>query len=260
MRFLFRKVLIFCCLAIWPAIAEAACEKTVGWAWNEYKPYSYRSANGEVVGLDADLTRAILEQVGCQYAVQEIPAKRALKMLETGEIDLVAAASVTPEREAYGYFSAPYRSERIVMFIRRDDTTAAAIKGLHDALSAHLRVAAGNGGSYGKEYDTLRGELKAADLLTLNASLEQRLQLLAGHRVDIVVEDEVAGASTARDLGLAANLQVVGAPLSDQPVRLLLSRKSVSPALVSSIDQAIKTLQATPTYAAILARHSTLNQ
>jgi polar amino acid transport system substrate-binding protein len=260
MRFLFRHLVLVFCLTSWPIFAQAACEKTINFAWNDYKPYSYRASSGAVTGLDVDLTRLILRQVGCQYAIQEIPAKRALKMLETGDIDLVAAASVTPEREAYGYFSAPYRSERIVMFVRRDDPVATAILTLDDALKAHLRVAAGNGATYGKNYDTLRDKFLAGDLLTLNASLEQRLQLLAGHRVDIVVEDEVAGASTAHDLGLAARLQVVGTPLSDEPVRLLLSRKSITPTLVTSIDQAIKTLQKTPAYAAILARHNTLDQ
>jgi polar amino acid transport system substrate-binding protein len=260
MRFSLRHIACTFCLTCWPIIAQAACEKTINFAWNEYKPYSYRTASGEVVGLDVDLTRLILEQVGCQYAVQEVPAKRALKMLEAGDVDLVAAASVTPERQSYGYFSAPYRSERIVMFVRRDDNVAAAIGDLHDALKAHLRIAAGNGGSYGKDYDSLRNQLSAEGLLSLNASLEQRLQLLAGHRVDIVVEDEVAGASTARDLGLAGSLQVAGTPLSDEPVRLLLSRKSVTPTLVVSIDEAIKTLRATPAYAAILAKHSTLDQ
>lgn len=102
--------------------------------------------------------------------------------------------------------------------------------------------------------------MQAAGLLTLNASLEQRLQLLAGHRVDLVIEDEVAGASTARALGLADRLQVVGPPLNDQPVRLLFSRKSVRPALISAINDTIDRLRSSPAYAAILARYSSLGQ
>ena len=240
--------------------AEAACVKTFNWAWNDYKPYSYRDADGNLAGLDVDLLRAIFAAAGCQYAAQEIPAKRALKMVEAGEIDLVAAASVTPEREAYGYFSAPYRSERIVMFARRDDTVTGGLKTFRDAVAAHLKVAAGNGGSYGPDYDKARDDLLAAGLLTLNANLEQRLALLAGKRVDLVIEDEVAGASTARELGLAGGFQVVGAPLSDEPDRLLLSRKSVSAELVGRLNDAIATVKASPDYAAILAKHSALSQ
>jgi polar amino acid transport system substrate-binding protein len=258
MRVTTRALLIFFMLMTIPAMAQAACEKTLNWAWNDYKPYSYRTTTGELAGLDVDLTQAILRVAGCSYAAQEIPAKRALRMLEAGEIDLVAAASVTREREAYGYFSVPYRLERIVMFARRDDTIAAAIRNFSDAVAQHLRVAAGNGGSYGTDYDTLRDRLQAAGLLTLNASLEQRLELLDRHRVDLVIEDEVAGVGTARALGLVDKLQIIGAPLSNEPVRLLLSRRSVSPTLVALIDDAIQTLQTSPAYAAILAKHSAL--
>lgn len=253
-----RTLFIVSMLMTCPAMAKATCEKTLSWAWNDYKPYSYRTASGDLAGLDIDLTEAILRVAGCPYRTQEIPAKRALRMLDAGEIDLVAAASVTPEREAYGYFSAPYRLERIVMFVRRDDSSAAAIKNFNDAVARHLRIAAGNGGSYGQDYDTHRDQLQAAGLLTLNASLEQRLELLARHRVDLVIEDEVAGVSTARSLGLADKLQVIGAPLSNEPVRLLLSRRSVSTAVVGAIDGAIQNLQASPAYAAILAKHIAL--
>ena len=258
MRFIARALMIVT-LMISPSLAKAACEKTVTWAWNDYRPYSYRAKDGTIAGLDIDLTRAILQVAGCRYVVQEIPAKRALKMLQAGEVDLVAAASVTHEREAYGYFSAPYRNERIVMFARRDNT-AATIKNFSDAVAAHVRIAAGNGGSYGGDYDAARDRLLTDGLLTLTSSLEQRLQLLAGHRVDLVIEDEVAGASTARELGIAGQLQVVGTPLSDEPVRLLFSRQSISPETMATVNDAIKTLQASPTYAAILARHSTLDQ
>jgi len=254
------KAMLIIALTTSQALAGAICDTPIVWGWNDYKPYSYRATTEQLVGLDIDLTRVILQGADCAYETQEIPARRALKMLEAGEIDLVAAASMTPDRENYGYFSVPYRNERIVMFARRDDKAAATIKSFGDVATGHLRVAAGDGGSYGSDYDTSRHQLQAAGLLTLNASLEQRLQLLAGHRVDLVIEDEVAGASTARALGLADRLQVVGPPLNDQPVRLLFSRKSVRPALISAINDTIDRLRSSPAYAAILARYSSLGQ
>jgi len=238
----------------------SACDATLRWAWNSYEPYSYRDEKGDLVGLDVDLTRAILDRAGCAYRADEIPAKRALKMLENGQVDLVAAASVTPERQAYGYFSEPYRNERVVMFVRRDDQAAHSITRFEDVLTAHLRIAAGSSGSYGPAYDAARPQLEIAGLLILNASLDQRLELLARHRVDVVVEDEVAAVSTARNLGLTASLQIVGAPLSQEPVRLLFSRKSVNAEFVARVNRAIADLSASPAYAQILAKHSVLDQ
>lgn len=252
--------LLFIGLTIGAALRAEACDTTLRWAWNAYEPYSYRDGKGDLVGLDVDLTKAILDRAGCAYRADEIPAKRALKMLENGEVDLVAAASVTPERQTYGYFSAPYRQERVVMFVRRDDPATHGIMRFEDVLAAHLHIAAGSSGSYGPAYDAARPQLEAAGLLVLNASLEQRLELLARHRVDVVVEDEVAAASTARNLGLTGSLQVVGTPLSEEPVRLLFSRKSVSAELVAAVNRAIADLAASPAYAQILAKHSILDQ
>lgn len=139
------KAMLIIALTTSQALAGAICDTPIVWGWNDYKPYSYRATTEQLVGLDIDLTRVILQGADCAYETQEIPARRALKMLEAGEIDLVAAASMTPDRENYGYFSVPYRNERIVMFARRDDKAAATIKSFGDVATGHLRVAAGDG-------------------------------------------------------------------------------------------------------------------
>ena len=237
--------------------ARADCRKPLTWAWNQYEPYAYLNNDHILVGLDVELVRAILSEAGCKYKAVEIPAKRALKMVESGEIDLVAAASVTPEREAYGHFSAPYRSEKIVMFARRQ-STASALTMLDQVFARHLRLTAGLGGYYGPDYARLQDQFDKARLLDLNASLEQRLTMLKLGRVDVMLEDEVAGVATARKMGIQDQIEVIGQPLSEEPVHLLLSRKSVAPDIVGAIDAAIAKLQTSPEYAAILRAHTSL--
>lgn len=227
------------------------------WAWNQYEPYTYLNSNRILVGLDVELVRAILAEAKCTYKATEIPAKRALAMVQSGETDMVAAASITPERESYGYFSAPYRSERIVMFARRD-STASALTTLDQVFARRLHLAAGLGGYYGPDYARLQDAFHKARLLELNASLEERMMLLKLGRVDVVVEDEVAGVATARKLSMQDQIQVIGPPLSDEPVHLLLSRKSVAPETVTAIDRAIGSLQTSPRYLAILKAHTNL--
>lgn len=235
----------------------ADCAKPLRWAWNHYEPYTYLNSNRILVGLDVELVRAILAEAKCGYKASEIPAKRALAMVESGETDMMAAASITPEREAYGYFSAPYRNERIVMFARRD-STASALTTLDQVFASHLRLAAGLGGYYGRDYARLQDAFNKARLLELNASLDDRMMLLKLGRADVVLEDEAAGVATARKLSIQDQIKVIGPPLSDEPVHLLLSRKSVSPDIVAAINAAIAKLQTSPEYTRILKAHTDL--
>jgi polar amino acid transport system substrate-binding protein len=237
------------------APASADCPKPLTWAWNSYEPYSYKNSNQILVGLDVELVHEIMKQAKCDYRLSEIPAKRAMKMLEAGEVDLMTAASVTPERQAFGYFTEPYRSERIVMFALRD-SPATGLTGLAQVLARRLRVAAGLGGYYGKDYQALQEQFRHEGLLELNNSLEQRVTMLALGRVDVLIEDEVAGIATARKLRYDDRLQIVGEPLNEAPVSLLLSKISVPKETVAAIDAAIRALQTSPTYQRIMKAHT----
>lgn len=237
------------------APASAECLKPLTWAWNSYEPYSYKNSNQILVGLDVELVQEIMRQAKCAYRVSEIPAKRAMKMLEAGEVDLMAAASVTPDRQAFGYFTAPYRSERIVMFARRD-SSATGLSSLPQVLARRLRIAAGLGGYYGKDYQELQDQFRREGLLELNNSLEQRVTMLALGRVDVLIEDEAAGISTARKLRYDDRLQIVGEPLNEAPVSLLLSKVSVPEETIAAIDAAIRALQTSATYQRIVKAHT----
>jgi hypothetical protein len=52
-------------LTLGAVVRAEACDTTLRWAWNAYEPYSYRDEIGDLVGLDVDLTRAILDLAGC---------------------------------------------------------------------------------------------------------------------------------------------------------------------------------------------------
>lgn len=84
----------------------------------DWQPYQYRNDKQEVTGLDVELMQAIFENMGYQVALTEIPWKRHLNNVESGRTNLAASASKTPEREQYVYFSDPYRTESVVMYIR----------------------------------------------------------------------------------------------------------------------------------------------
>lgn len=72
-------------------------------------PYGYLDANGKVVGFDIDLIREVAKRLGVSAELVEVTAKTRIPMLQSGKIDILAAALThTREREKVIDFSTTY--------------------------------------------------------------------------------------------------------------------------------------------------------
>jgi polar amino acid transport system substrate-binding protein len=232
------------------ASAQAECGQPITWAWNDFPPYAYRAADGSLKGLDVEIVERVLAEAGCTGEAVELPAKRALVELERGKVDLVAAASITPERQEFGYFSTSYRDERVVIFMRAEHLNRPLLTKSEDLFRLQPRLVANLGGFYG---DTLAGYEQAnKGLVERNPSIEDRFRMTAMGRVDGVVEDEIAGADVAKRLGHDHELAAAPIILQEAPVYLLMSKASVTPAQVAAIDEAIERLRAAGTLEQII--------
>lgn len=233
-------------------------DRALKWSWSEWIPYSYLGPDGEPAGFDIMLIKAILDRAGCPYRLVVMPPKRAQLGIKDGSIDVMGAASLTPERFAYSHFSLPYRDESIVLFARADQSSEFADLTLQEALRRHLRVVAGLGGWYGKEYEANQKALQDAGLLALNSKLDSRILMLMNGRADVLIEDQVAGIATARDLGVSKKLAILPKAQNSDPVHLMLSRVSVPPSVVARIDAAIQSLSNSADYQMVIASYTKL--
>ena len=147
----------------------------VGYA-NE-PPYSYRAADGRVTGESAEISRAILAELGARR-IEWIPVEfRALiPALEAGHFDVIAAGMfVTPERSSRIRFSTPTYESRAALLVRRGD---------EDRIASYVH---------------LRGD-STARLAVLDGAYEVDLARAAGLPPDrvLVVPDLVAGVAALR--------------------------------------------------------------
>lgn len=89
-----------------------------------FPPFEYVE-NGEVVGFDIDLVRAIGELKGFEIEVQDISFDSLIAALKTGNLDIVAAGmTITPEREKVVDFSVPYYSANQAVIVKEKDDPA----------------------------------------------------------------------------------------------------------------------------------------
>jgi polar amino acid transport system substrate-binding protein len=75
----------------------------------DFPPFEYKLANQTIIGFDIDLIKKVLTDQGYTVEVQDIGFDSLIPALQTGKIDIIAAAmTITDERKQQVDFSAPY--------------------------------------------------------------------------------------------------------------------------------------------------------
>lgn len=194
----------------------------------DYVPYQYQAQNGDLVGLDVELARQILGKMNCVLELEILPPRRAQRLLAAGDIDMMAAASITEERLEYARFSDPYREETILMFVRRSRFDDLKGYSFRSAIKAGYLVAAGNGGWYGEEYGAISEDAAQTGQLVLTNSTAQRMQMLLRDRIDILVADRMVAGFHARELGGMREITELPHVMNSDPVHFMFSRRIFS--------------------------------
>jgi polar amino acid transport system substrate-binding protein len=224
-------------------------------ALEQWPPYVYSTPKGGTTGLDWDLAHAILKQAGCKLKLlPELPTARRQRLFEQGQLDLMLAASSTPERRRQARFSAVYRYETVGLFTRSSlHAQYQHISSLDMLARDKLALLAPKVGWYGPAYARVQPALSAAGKLSTFISFQQGLRMLEAGRADFIMGDSGALRHEARALGLAiAPLPLV---VLRAPVHLMLNKHTTTEAELERINAAIARLERQGVLAAIRARY-----
>jgi polar amino acid transport system substrate-binding protein len=156
----------------------------------QYRPYEFRDASGEIVGLDIDLARKMFEQgLGVKVVFTDLDLVGVLGSLQTGKADFVISGIVmTQERAKRFDLSIPYSEAGAAVLVRADESR---LKGPDD-LSAKI-IGTQLGSSSQKAAEAFDAQLKAqgkpgyAELKTYERFPTAHQDLLA-KRLDAVVQ------------------------------------------------------------------------
>ncbi len=90
-----------------------------------FAPFEFENENGEMVGVDLDLLKAIAEDQGFEYDLVVAGFSAAVTGLEAGEYDaVIAGMSINPDRQAKYDFSEPYYDSGVGMAVAADSDIA----------------------------------------------------------------------------------------------------------------------------------------
>ena len=124
----------------------------------QYRPYEFRDASGEIVGLDIDLARKMFEEgLGVKVIFTDLDLTGVLGSLLTRKADFVISGiTMTQERAKRFDLSIPYSEAGAAVLVRIDE---ARMKGPED-LSGKL-VGTQLGSSSQKAAEAFEAQLKA---------------------------------------------------------------------------------------------------
>ncbi|TJZ67135.1 substrate-binding periplasmic protein [Chitiniphilus eburneus] len=234
----------FILACVFPTFVWAACSKPLSVAVEDWPPYSQLNTLGKPSGLDIELMEAIFKEAGCTLVFREdIPRQRRHLMHKEGQLDVLFAASPTPERRRFSWFTIAYRSETIGLFARSEEATRfASIRSFDNLLSGRISLLAPNSGWYGDDYARYLPDLKASGQLQHFETFDQGIRMLKARRADLILGDVGAVFYEARYIAKLPVTQLTFVP-NQAPVHLMLSKASVPEADLRTIDAAIRRLE-----------------
>ncbi|NLR76808.1 substrate-binding periplasmic protein [Leeia aquatica] len=249
----FGLVLMMCLSMPW---AWSACRQPLRVALEDWPPYVHVGANGQPVGLEVELLQAVAREAGCTVKfLGNIPRQRRMALFKLGKLDVMYAASDTPERRTFALFSESYRDEVVRVMADGSNPPQPLPASFSTILERRLPLLVPHGGFFGTEYEQLMPQLSEGHLLLPFEEYQQGVEMLRVGRARLIMGDEVAlqFLTSRHDDGV----KLVPLPFvaSRGPVHYMLSKMTLTPADKAALDKAIAKVIRSGERARILARY-----
>jgi polar amino acid transport system substrate-binding protein len=180
-------------------------------------PMTATSKKGEIIGMDADIARAIAESMGVKLKFSVMPFDKLLPALQAGQVDIVLSGmTITGMRNSKVAFAGPY-------FVTGKGILAVAekfatLKESHGLDTPEVTIATLKNSTSQKFSENM---LSKATLVLTN-SYDEAIDLLLKGKVDVIVADYSFCALTAyryQDKGLIAG----ASPLTYEPLGIAMA-------------------------------------
>jgi polar amino acid transport system substrate-binding protein len=225
------------------AAAEEACELLVG--WEPYAPYTFADANGEVMGADIDLIKAVGDAISCETAFVELPWARILREVRNGTLDTSTSTSLTEERTEWALFSEPYRETEMAIYVRTGEESRFDLQRLGDIPNQQFRIGVIIEYYYGDEFEELADDPESAAWIDGATDYATNIRKLINGRIDgYLAEDIAVMEAELKSLGLTEKVARYPLRIAGEKLRFMFSRQTVDPKTVADVDAAVARMRA----------------
>lgn len=207
--------------------------------WELWYPYQYHNAQQQLTGLDLDIFNAIIAQANLSVTFTEIPWKRHLHYLKTGEMDLAMGASYTIERASYADYTIPYRTETVKLYVKKGQASKIKLNSLKELVSSPYMIGVEGGYYYGKVYEELIKKAKFHAQVNEVIDIEENVQLLLKGHIDGFLVDPVTMKSFVNKYKMHGEFEQHPMTIYSDNIYIMISKKLKDKELVSKINDAI---------------------
>jgi PAS domain S-box-containing protein len=244
------SVIAFLSMTVRPGVVSASARSDPEQALSviaavpeNWPPHYSMTKDGRPTGMAIEMLEAVarLANLKVTYRVVE-NWEQAIVLLRTGEVDLIPNFGRSSEREQWAGFTRSLDTTRISVFIRRSSQDVNSTDPLSGRAVAVVR-------------SNIAAELleQRTDLVLMEFdAVETALFALFSGQVDALVYPEKIVLSLARKVGLAEQIRIVGAALTE--VKRAIAVRSDRPELLVRIDRAVGAFIGTSAYQEIFAR------
>jgi polar amino acid transport system substrate-binding protein len=217
-----------------PGLAQENCHLIAG--YEPEQPYHFPNEQGQIAGIDADILRIVLEDVGCRLTFEEIPWTRALRDVSTGTLDIAIGASYKDERAKFAHYSVPYRGQPHVVFENRE--TASGTATLADFLNAGHSLGVVLGWHYTDDIRKLMDDPAHESLVHVAPHFDSMLSMHARGRFKGFLANPSSVAGTIGIPALREKYRMIRADVDT--LHFLFSRATVETGLVARFNQRLE--------------------
>ena len=106
-------------------------KKYIGGTEASFAPFIYLNEKGTISGIDPDTVKAIAEEMGIQYELQNVGWEPVFSKITNGEIDFGAAGiTITEKRKETYDFTEPYYEATLYLIVPEDNTEIKSVEDL----------------------------------------------------------------------------------------------------------------------------------
>lgn len=246
------KALLLCVLGWVGGVHAADCPRVVFSANANYPPFHWVQ-DGKLVGASIELTERIFAAMGVSAEARYVgPWNRVLRAAEQGQIDMIAALKITPEREAFLVFTqARFSVNPMAAFARADRPIS--YSGWSD-LVGHTGLVA-RGDRFGEGFDEfLRDKLQ---VLSSNDMADGFANLQRG-RGDYLVTSFFAGSAYLASTGLDSTIIALSPMVNYGAVHHGFVRRSPCARHVEAVSSKLRSYEEDGTTARLVIKYMEL--
>jgi polar amino acid transport system substrate-binding protein len=226
--------------------------------WELWYPYQYHNSQQQLTGLDLDIFNAVMSQANLSVTFTELPWKRHLQYIKTGEMDLAMGASYTPERGSYAYFTKPYRKETVKLYVKKGQLNKIKLKSLDDLINSPYMIGVEGGYYYGKKYQELLKHPKFHAQLNEVIDIEENVQLLLKGHIDGFLVDPVTMKAFVNKYKMQGEFEQHSITIYSDDIYIMVSKKLKDKTLVNKLNNAITVLKENGKLSEIIANWTKL--